>query len=275
MTAAHDPGNNLVDELLTVACQVAVEGGDVAAAGRTATALDIATKSSATDLVTVLDHTAEDTIVGRLAALRPGDAVVGEEGTHREGTSGVSWLIDPIDGTTNFVYRVPQWATSVAASDAGGALAGAVYVPTMGELFAAGRGRGATLNGEPIACSGCTDVSLALVATGFGYRPDDRRRQAALVEHVIGSVRDIRRIGSAAIDLCYAACGRVDAYYEAGLNPWDVAAGELIAREAGCRSGDFTGGPPAANRLLVAAPSIFDDLVRLVSEAVTAEHQDE
>jgi myo-inositol-1(or 4)-monophosphatase len=265
MTTAREVGDDVVDELLTVACQVAVEGGDVAAAGRRGTALEIATKSSATDLVTALDHTAEATIVARLAGLRPGDAVVGEEGTHQEGTSGVSWLIDPIDGTTNFVYGVPQWATSVAASADGAALAGAVYVPAMGELFAAARGRGATLNGEPISDSACTDVSLALVATGFGYRPDDRRRQAALVAHVIGSVRDIRRIGSAAIDLCYAACGRVDAYYEAGLSPWDVAAGELIAREAGCRSGDFDGGPPVANRLLVATPAIFDDLVGLIS----------
>jgi myo-inositol-1(or 4)-monophosphatase len=144
-------------------------------------------------------------------------------------------------------------------------VAGAVYVPAMGELFAAGRGRGATVNGEPISCSPTTDVSLALVATGFGYRPTERIRQAEVVTHLIGSVRDIRRIGSAAIDLCYTACGRVDAYYEAGLNPWDVAAGELIAREAGCRSGDFAGGPPIANRLLVATPAIFDDLVRVLA----------
>jgi myo-inositol-1(or 4)-monophosphatase len=263
MTTTTD--DDLVDELLTVACQVAVEGGDVAVTGRTGTALDIATKSSATDLVTALDRAAETTIVAGLTRLRPGDAVVGEEGTHHEGTSGVSWLIDPIDGTTNFVYGVPQWATSVAASAGTCTLAGAVYVPAMEELFAAGRGRGATLNGKPISCSDRTDVALALVATGFGYRSDDRRRQAALVAHLIASVRDIRRIGSAAIDLCYAACGRVDAYYEAGLNPWDFAAGELIAREAGCRSGDFAGGPPAADRLLVATPAIFDDLVGLIS----------
>ena len=136
--------------------------------------MDIATKSSATDLVTVLDRAAEETIVAGLAEARPGDADR-RRGGHRTRTArpGVSWLVDPIDGTTNFVYGLPQWATSVAAGDGGGTLAGAVYVPAMGELFAAGRGRGATLNGEPIACSGATDVSLALVATGFGYR---RRR---------------------------------------------------------------------------------------------------
>jgi len=257
----------LVDELLAVACRVALDGGQVAASGRGVTAedLDVATKSTATDLVTVLDRRAEETIVTGLAELRPSDAVVGEEGTHQGGTSGISWFVDPIDGTTNFVYGVPQWATSVAAVDADGSVAGAVYVPAMGELFAAGRGRGATLNGEPIVCSGITDVALALVGTGFSYQPANRRRQAAVVEQVIGSVRDIRRIGSAAIDLCYAACGRFDAYYEAGLNRWDVAAGELIAREAGCRTGDFAGGPPAADRVLVAAPAIFDDLVRLLT----------
>jgi myo-inositol-1(or 4)-monophosphatase len=257
--------SDLVGELLSIACRLAVEGGDRAMTGRGTQSLDVTTKSTATDLVTVLDRAAEDTIVSGLAAARPADAILGEEGTHRDGTSGVSWFVDPIDGTTNFVYGVPQWATSVAAGDAGGTIAGAVYVPAMGELFAAGRGRGATRNDEPIRCSSTTDVSLALVATGFGYHPADRIRQAEVVAHLIGSVRDIRRIGSAAIDLCYTACGRVDAYYEAGLNPWDVAAGELIAREAGCRSGDFDGGPPAANRLLVATPAIFDDLVRLLA----------
>ncbi len=263
--AATEENESLVDELLAVACELAVEGGDRAAAGRRDTALDVATKSTATDLVTALDRSAEEAIVAGLAERRPFDAIHGEEGGRRDGTSGISWLIDPIDGTTNFVYGVPQWATSVAAHDAAGALAGAVYVPAMGELFAAGRGRGATLNGEPIRCSTRTDVSLALVATGFGYRPEDRMRQAAVVARLIGSVRDIRRIGSAAVDLCYAACGRVDAFYEAGLNPWDVAAGELIAREAGCRGGDFAGGPLVASRVLVATPAIFDDLVRLLA----------
>jgi myo-inositol-1(or 4)-monophosphatase len=255
----------LVEDLLAVACRVAREGGQAALDGRGATALDVTTKSTATDLVTALDRRAEAAVVTKLAELRPSDAVVGEEGTHRPGSSGISWLVDPIDGTTNFVYGVPQWSTSVAAVDADGTVAGAVYVPEMGELFAAARGRGATLNGEPIACTGITDVALALVATGFSYRPADRRRQAAVVEQLIGSVRDIRRIGSAAIDLCYAACGRFDAYYEAGLNPWDVAAGELIAREAGCRTGDFAGAPPASDQVVASAPAIFDDLVRLLA----------
>ena len=145
-------------------------------------------------------------------------------------------------------------------------LVGAVYVPVLDELFAAARGRGATLNGRPIRCSDRADVALALVATGFGYHPDRRRGQAAVVQRIIGSVRDIRRLGAASVDLCYVAAGRYDAYYESGLNPWDSAAGELIAREAGCRSGDFSGGPPTPDRLLVTAPAIFDAMTTLLTE---------
>ena len=127
-------------------------------------------------------------------------------------------------------------------------LVGAVYVPALGELFAAARGGGATLDGHPIRCSDRDDLALALVATGFAYAAARRREQAAVVAGLIGDVRDIRRLGSAALDLCYVAAGRYDAYYETGLNPWDAAAGELIAREAGCRSGDFRGGPPGRRR---------------------------
>ena len=139
-------------------------------------------------------------------------------------------------------------------------LAGAVYLPVLGELFAATRGGGATRNGHPIRGSDRDDLALALVATGFAYDAARRRQQAAIVGDLIGHVRDIRRLGSAAIDLCYVAAGRYDAYFETGLQPWDAAAGELIAREAGCRSGDHRGGPPVPGELLVAAPAIFDDL---------------
>jgi myo-inositol-1(or 4)-monophosphatase len=191
--------------------------------------------------------------------------VIGEEGTARPGTSGVSWYVDPIDGTTNFVYDLPVWATSIAAGDDTGMLAAAVYVPVVGELFAAERGRGATLNGTPIRCSDRTELDLALVATGFGYHPDRRRQQAARLAGLVGAVRDVRRFGSAATDLCYAACGRVDAYYEEGLNIWDLAAGLLVAEEAGCRSGDFAGGRARPDEVLVAAPDVFDGLVGLLA----------
>jgi len=246
--------------LLELACRLAVQAGDAALAGRRAAAPTSDSKSTATDLVTVFDREAEARIARELAAARPDDAVVGEEGTDRAGTSGVSWYVDPIDGTTNFVYDLPLWCTSIAAGDADGMLAGAVYVPTLGELYAARRGGGATCNGRPIRCSDRDELPLALVATGFAYAAGRRREQAEVVTELIGHVRDIRRLGSAAIDLCFVAAGRYDAYFETGLNAWDAAAGELIAREAGCRSGDHRGGPAAAGELLVAAPGIFDAL---------------
>jgi len=253
----------LTDEVAELTCRLAVEAGDAALAGRRDAALPAitpGTKSTATDLVTAYDRAAEALIVAGIRAARPDDAVVGEEGTNHVGTSGVSWYIDPIDGTTNFVYDLPLWSTSVAAGDAEGIFAGAVYVPALGELFAATRGGGATLNGRPIRCSDRADLGLALVATGFSYDAARRSRQGAVVAGLIGAVRDIRRLGSAAIDLCYVAAGRYDAYFEAGLNSWDAAAGELIAREAGCRTGDHHGGPPVPAELLVAAPAIFDEL---------------
>jgi myo-inositol-1(or 4)-monophosphatase len=255
---------DLVDELLALACRLAVEAGDAALAGRRAASVDSTTKSSSTDLVTVHDRAAEAAIVAGLGAARPDDAVVGEEGTDRPGTTGIAWHVDPIDGTTNFVYDLPLWSTSVAAGDGDGMLVGAVYAPVLGELFAAGRGRGATLHGRPIACSERSDLSLALVATGFSYQAERRRQQAGVVERLIGSVRDVRRLGSAALDLCFVAAGRYDVYYETGLNSWDAAAGELIATEAGCRSGDFQGGPPVPAELLVTAPAIFDDMLALL-----------
>jgi myo-inositol-1(or 4)-monophosphatase len=257
MTAAT-PG-----ALRELACRLAVEAGDAALAGRrSATALTAApgTKSSATDLVTAYDRAAEALVVAGLRDARPDDAVVGEEGTDRTGTSGLAWYVDPIDGTTNFVYDLPLWSTSIAVGDAEGMLAGAVYVPALGELFAASRGGGATLNDRPIACSDRDELALALVATGFAYDAGRRREQAAVVGGLIDRVRDIRRLGSAAIDLCYVAAGRYDAYFETGLNAWDAAAGELIAREAGCRAGDHRGGPAVPRELLVATPAIFDEL---------------
>jgi myo-inositol-1(or 4)-monophosphatase len=258
-----------VTDLVDLACRAAVEAGDAALAGRRSTTLAPDSKSTATDLVTVFDRQAEARIVGRLAAERPHDAIVGEEGTDRPGTSGRSWYIDPIDGTTNFVYGIPAWATSVAVGDADAMLAGAVYVPAIGELFAAARGQGATLGGVPIHCSATTDLALALVATGFGYTPERRVRQAAIVADLVGAIRDVRRLGAASLDLCYVGAGRFDAYFEEHLNTWDMAAGELVAREAGCRTGDFRGGPPVPGELLVAAPAIFADLTDRLTALTT------
>lgn len=261
MTAART-GPEL-DELLELACRVARAGGDRAAEGR-GDGLQVATKSTITDLVTVHDRAAETAIVSALRSARPDDAIVGEEGTDRPGTSGLSWYLDPIDGTTNYVYGIPAWTTSVGAGDADGMLVGAVYVPASREMFAAARGRGATLNGRPIRCSRADDLALALVATGFGYTPERRRRQAAIVAELVASVRDIRRLGAASLDLCYVAAGRFDAYFEEHLNIWDIAAGELIAREAGCRTGDYDGGVATPAQIAVAAPGLFDRLLAVL-----------
>lgn len=215
-------------------------------------------------MVTEFDRAAEEQIVGRLRRKRPLDGIVGEEGSDTAGTSGVHWLIDPIDGTTNFLYGLPGWAVSVAALDDDGALAGAVYVPAFDELFTATRGGGALLDGQPIRCGEVTDPATALVATGFGYTADRRARQGARVARLLPQVRDIRRFGAASVDLCYVAAGRLDAYFEEGLGPWDFAAGELIAREAGCRTGDFGDGPASSAELLVANDALFSALQPLI-----------
>lgn len=259
--------------LARLAERLAAEAGRGALAARAAGRPGASTKSTATDMVTEFDRAAEALIVAGLAAERPGDAIVGEEGTESAGTTGVRWLVDPIDGTTNFLYGLPTWSVSVAACDAGGALAGAVYVPALDEMFVAWRGGGATLNDVPIRCSTTTDVGEALVATGFSYRPERRASHAARLATLLPQVRDVRRMGAASIDLCYVAAGRLDAYFEQWLGPWDIAAGELIAREAGCRTGDFRGqplptDPRADNEVLVACPAVHSALVALLAPGI-------
>ena len=243
--------------------------GALALAGRRAAAhpsgLGGTTKSTTTDMVTEFDRAAEAYIVDRLRNLRPDDAIIGEEGTADEGTSGYSWHLDPIDGTTNFVYDQPAWSTSVAVAYHDQMVAGAVFVPPLDEMCSAALGGGATLNASPIAASTETDLALAFVGTGFNYQAGIRAEQADRVARLIPNVRDIRRLGSAAIDLCFVAVGRLDVYFEEHLNLWDAAAGELIAREAGAISTDFSGGPPRPTQLLVAASGLhvaFVDLLK-------------
>lgn len=257
----------MTSDLLHLARSLAVEAGQLVLDGRAGGVRASETKSTPTDMVTEFDRAAEALIVGRLRTVRPGDGIVGEEGTDDPGTTGVRWLIDPIDGTTNFLYGLPGYAVSIAAADEQGAVVGAVYVPTQRELFSARRGGGATLNDAPISCSSLSDPSTALVGTGFAYHPERRAAQARRVARLIASVRDIRRLGAAAVDLCFVACGRLDAYFEEGLGPWDLAAGELIAREAGCRTGDFDGGPARPGEVLVANPTLFGPLAALVRSA--------
>jgi myo-inositol-1(or 4)-monophosphatase len=191
-------------------------------------------KSNATDLVTEVDRDTEAWLVAEILRARPEDGVLGEEGGERRGSSGVRWVLDPIDGTVNFVLGMPQFAISVAAEVAGAAVAGAVANPMSGELFHAVSGRGAFLGDQRLRGPRDVPLSRAVVGTGFGYDRARRARQAAVVARLIGQVADIRRMGAAALDLCAVAAGRLDAYFEAGLNRWDSAAGGLIATESGC-----------------------------------------
>lgn len=257
----------LVTELRELARQVAVEATELATRLR-ADGLDIDRKSTLTDLVTNADRACEELILGRLAVARPDDATLGEEGGATEGSSGVRWVIDPIDGTTNFVYDHPGWACSVAAEVDGVPIAGAVVVPTLGAVFTAGAGQGATLGTRTLRIAEPPRLAEALVATGFGYEARRRRQQGLILARVLPRIRDIRRTGAAAVDLCSVAAGRVDAYYETGLGPWDLAAGALIATEAGARVGALDGGPAVAGDLVISAhPDLFGELCELLRDA--------
>jgi myo-inositol-1(or 4)-monophosphatase len=254
-------------ELARLAGDLAVAAGRMVRDGRASSGIaQNETKSTSTDHVTEFDHASEALIVDGIRRARPGDGIVGEEGTDRPGTSGVDWLIDPIDGTTNFLYGLPGYAVSIAARTEAGTQAGAVYLPATDELFSATLGGGAFLGGRRISCSTTSDVSLALVGSGFSYQPARRRNQARRIAELVPRVRDLRRLGAAAADLCYVAAGRLDAYFEEWLGPWDLAAGELIAREAGCLTGSIDGGPVRPQSVLVANPALFGPLRRLLAD---------
>jgi myo-inositol-1(or 4)-monophosphatase len=225
-------------DLLALAVDAATTAGSVIATALTG---DIDTKSTLTDMVTEVDKASEALIVGKLLAARPDDGVFGEEGTRDPGTSGVRWLIDPLDGTTNFIYRYPAYAVSIAAELDGEVVAGAVHDVVHGQTFTAHRGGGAFCNGLPLHVGGPDTLATALISTGFAYDAGVRPIQATVLAALLGSVRDVRRSGSAALDLCWVAAGRTDGYYEAGLNAWDWAAGRLVAAEAGAWVGEIEG----------------------------------
>jgi myo-inositol-1(or 4)-monophosphatase len=223
-------------------------------------------KSGPTDLVSDADFAAERAIRRVLSDLRPGDAILGEEG----GASGhgrLRWVVDPLDGTINFLFGIPAFAVSVACEDASGPVAGVVLDPIREECFAATRGAVATLNGEPIQASDRGELATALVATGFAYEAAIRARQSAVLTRLLPAVRDIRRVGAAALDLAWCACGRFDAYYERGVKRWDFLAGALIAGQAGLqvRKIEEAGDEPFG--LLVAPASLADELYALVVDS--------
>ena len=219
-------------------------------------------KSTSTDMVSDADREAEEAIVGLLRAERPDDGLLGEEGAEEQAVSGRRWVIDPLDGTTNFLYGYPAWAVSVALEDADGGLVGIVFDAPRGELFAAERGGGATLNGRALRVRQGAPLERALIATGFGYDAERRARQAEVLRQVLPAVRDVRRAGAAAIDLAWVAAGRIDGYWERGLHRWDWAAGRLLVTEAGGVVRDLEDGP---HGLVAAAPGLIDDLERLAA----------
>jgi myo-inositol-1(or 4)-monophosphatase len=227
-------------------------------------------KSTSTDLVTEMDRAAEALIVGRILEARPDDGLLGEEGSDRVGTTGIRWVIDPVDGTTNYVYGHPGWGVSIGAELDGDLVMGVVADPAHGDLYTAVRGGGAYCNESPIRVSGCTDLRQALVATGFGYAADRRREQARTMVEILPSVRDIRRMGAAAVDLCAVARGRVDAYFEAGLSAWDLAAGAVIAREAGATVLSLDGDVPRPGSVMAAPPALVEPLLDLLSRSGAA-----
>jgi myo-inositol-1(or 4)-monophosphatase len=253
--------------LLKLAVETAREAGELIRDRREAvTRMAVsATKSTPTDVVTDSDTAAETLIRERLLAARPEDAILGEEGGSQDGGSGVRWLVDPIDGTVNYLYGIPQYAVSIAAQRNGDAIAGVVHNPASGETWTASRGGGAYLDGQPIGVSDCDRLELALVATGFGYDAGRRARQAAILQQILPSVRDIRRAGAASLDLCAVAMGRVDGYYERGLGPWDLAAGALIAEEAGAVVGGLAGAAAGPDLVIAAGPGLFAALHDLLA----------
>jgi myo-inositol-1(or 4)-monophosphatase len=227
--------------------------------------VNVQAKSTPTDLVSEADHAAERLIRERLAAARPEDGILGEEGSDEAGTSGVRWVVDPLDGTINFLFGIPVWAVSIACEDADGTLAGVVYDPMRDELWSAVRDGPPLLNGREVSASTRTDLATAMVGTGFGYDAEVRRYQAGVAARLLPQVRDIRRFGSAALDLSWTAAGRLDAFYERGLNHWDRAAGELLCVRAGLEIRELAPAPPAAGGVLVAPAGLVDALESFVA----------
>lgn len=259
-------------DLLTIATSISRQAGELAHARRAEGVTVAASKSSMEDIVTQADRETEDLIRSLLAEARPDDGILGEERDPVTGSSGLTWVVDPIDGTVNYLYGIRQYAVSVAVVEgepepaSWTALAGVVFNPALGELFSAQLGRGATLNGAPLAVAPPVDLAQALIGTGFGYRAERRVEQAKLLVGLVARIRDIRRQGSAALDLCDVAAGRLNAYFERGLNPWDHAAGALIAGEAGARVSGLHGSRPSDAFLLAAEPGLAGALERALVE---------
>ena len=254
-------------EALALAIAAAREAGGLLLELHRSPATGIRSKSSATDLVSDADDRAERAIVDRIRKRRPDDAIVAEEGSGARGSSGVSWYVDPLDGTINFLYGIPQWSVSICCADGNGALAGVVFDPVRDELFSAARGGGAFLSDRRLAVTDKRDLAGALIATGFGYVAAQRETQGRIIARVLGEVRDVRRFGSAALDLSRVAAGRFDGYFESVEKPWDWMAGAMLVREAGGRVTELDPADPAFPRIIASGPGIHDELVALLARA--------
>jgi myo-inositol-1(or 4)-monophosphatase len=256
------------DQLLAVALPVAREAALTARRMRAEAITDVATKSTRTDVVTAADTAVERQVVAALRAVRPGDGVLGEEfgDSVAPEPGAVRWVLDPIDGTVNYLYGLPQYAVSLAAEVDGVVLAGVVINAATGDEWTATRGGGAWRAGRRLSVSVPDDLARSLVGTGFGYDARRRAHQGAVLAGLITRVRDIRRFGAAALDLCAVAEGTLDAYYEKGLNPWDHAAGGLIAAEAGATVAGLAGAPPGPEMVVAAPPAIFGPLHDALAE---------
>ena len=243
---------NLIAELLELAKRVGREAGELLQ--KRPTTFEVSTKTSAIDVVTQMDSQSEAHIVSEILKARPNDGIIGEEGSERTSKSGITWVIDPLDGTVNYLYGLPGWNVSIAAKDSEGVVVGVVVAPTINSTWYASRAGGAFLNEQPIKCNDGVELNRALIATGFAYDLDARPAQLAQLSELLNRIRDIRRNGAAAVDLCHVAMGALDGYFEKGLQEWDLAAGGLIASEAGAKV------TTVAGTTIAAAPSLHATL---------------
>jgi len=271
--ATGGPSASAVAELVALARSCALRAGDLVRAERPDRPQVAATKSSPTDVVTAMDRAVEELLKDLLLRARPEDGLLGEEDGGRPGTSGVTWVLDPVDGTVNYLYGLPSYAVSVAAVLGNPSVpgqwtpvAGCVHNPQTRETWTAGAGLGAELDGRPLRVQDPPRLSACLVATGFGYRKDRRASQARVLADLLPRVRDVRRLGCASIDLCMVASGRVDGYYERGLNPWDIAAGMLVASEAGAAVRGLRGCPAGPRFVLAAAEPLCGQLAACLED---------
>jgi len=255
-----------MSDLLEIARTIALEAGSLAAKRKAEGVEVVDRKSSSVDIVTAADRETEALIRSRLTELRPDDGFFGEESSADAGTSGLTWIVDPIDGTVNFLYGIPHYAVSIAVVEgepdplSWRALAGCVVNPAIGEVYTASAGGGAYLGDRRLEAPASVDLSQALIATGFAYSAEERARQGAVIAALLPKVRDIRRMGTASLDLCAVATGRANAYFERTLSPWDHAAGALIAREAGAIVKGLGDAAPSRDFILAAAPGLAEVL---------------